>query len=214
MPHDPGSMRPVVLPIQKCGIRDSCCPQRTCCLTRVWNRWYAREISYKWYLYNGEFSGSRFPESRGRRDSKRLQTFTAKCWSKDIGNGLGVNIIWLGQFWEVAAFPPHLPHTPTWPTQWECWWWGAEPCLAKRQVSWGPSSELVINFHLIVYVPLVRMCMGAAFLRVEKLAVLPRCVAGTMMTATWGEKESAVLPATGLWRSVYLELPVTWTLVP
>lgn len=65
-----------------------------------------------------------------------------------------------------------------------------------------------------MYVPLVRMGVGAAFLRVEKLAVLPRCVAGTMMTATWGEKESAVLPATGLWRSVYLEIPVTWTLVP
>lgn len=46
----------------------------------------------------------------------------------------------------------------------------------------------------------------------EALAVLPRCVAGTMMAAAWGEKGRAVLPAAaGLWRSV---TGVTWTLAP
>lgn len=52
-----------------------------------------------------------------------------------------------------------------------------------------------------MYVPLAEMGVGAAFLK-EMLAVLPHCVAGTVMTAAWGKKGSAVLPVAGQWRSI------------
>lgn len=93
-----------------------------------------------------------------------------------------------------------LPPTATGQTM-GCW--GPEACLAKHQILWGTFSKLVINFHFnCITLLLAEMGVGAAFLREEMLAVLPRYVTGTVMTSAWGDKGSTAHPAARLWRGI------------